>query len=77
MAIADAPVTHDFWAVAPDLGARANSIQESLERADSVGPVAREVAALANALPKLADDYAEADPYLTGPSTVSSPSEDG
>ncbi len=51
--------------MAPDLGARANSIQESLERADSVGPVAEEVAALANALPKLADDYAEADPYLT------------
>ncbi|MCA1695692.1 MAG: hypothetical protein LC749_13730, partial [Actinobacteria bacterium] len=50
-AMADAPVTHDFGAVAPDLGARANSIQESLERVDSVDPVADEVAALADALP--------------------------
>lgn len=40
-------------------------IQRDLERSANVGPVVDRVVALADALPKLADDYTEADPYLT------------
>src|SRR4051812_2942327 len=65
MAEGDSSITQGFWALAPDLAAQANSIQESLERSDSVAPVADDVAALAKALPKFPDDYTEADPYLT------------
>lgn len=65
MAIAPAPAAHDFWAVAPDLRDRADAIQEALERADTVSDIAEDVVALAGALPKFADGYAEADPYLT------------
>jgi Mg-chelatase subunit ChlI len=65
MTIAPAPAAHDFWAVAPALFDQANAIQEVLERVDTVDDVADEVAALADSLPKFADDYAEADPYLT------------
>ncbi len=64
MTIAPAPAAHDFWAVAPALFDQANKIQEALERA-TVDEVADDVVALADALPKFADDYAEADPYLT------------
>jgi hypothetical protein len=65
MTIAPAPAAHDFWAVAPALRDRANEIQEALERTGTVRDIAEDVVALAGALPKFADDYAEADPYLT------------
>lgn len=65
MTIAPAPAAHDFWAVAPALFDQANAIQEALERASTVDEIADDVVALADALPKFADDYAEADPYLT------------
>ena len=65
MAIAPAPAAHDFWAVAPELRDRANEIQDALERADTLHEIGDAVVGLAGALPTLADDYTEADPYLT------------
>lgn len=65
MTIAPASAAHDFWAVAPALFDQANAIQEALEGASAVDEVADDVVALADALPKFANDYAAADPYLT------------
>ena len=65
MTIASVPAADGFWAVAPALFASANDIQGELERSADVTPVVDAVVALADALPKAADGYAEADPYLT------------
>lgn len=65
MTIAPAPAADGFWGVAPALFASANAIQVELERSADVAPVVDAVVALADALPKVADGYTEADPYLT------------